>query len=92
MSMSLFKKKKKRKKVVDPCIIRPCSSQYCRKKNRRLAVVLGVSRELRPRSIRGWVAFLFCVKTRRLGRRNFVALIRVSCQKAVQSQGMFPSG
>ena len=32
MSMSLFKKKKKRKKVVDPCIIRPCSSQCCRKK------------------------------------------------------------
>ena len=92
MSMSLFKNKKKRKKVVDPCIIRPCSSQCCRKKTRRMAVLLGVSREPRPRPIGGWVAFLFCVKTRGLGRGDFVALIRVSCQKAVQSQGIFPSG
>ena len=32
------------------------------------------------------VAFLFCVKTRGVGRGDFVALIRVLCQKAVQSQ------
>ena len=46
------------------------------KKNRGLAVLLGVSREPRPRPIRGWVAFLFCVKTRVVGRGDFVTLIR----------------
>ena len=47
---------------------RTCSSQCSRKKkgnnNRGLGVLLGVSREPRPRPIRGWVASLFCVKTR----------------------------
>ena len=41
-------------------------------------------------SIRGWVASLFCVKTRGVGRGDFVTLIRVLCQKAVQSQIIFP--
>ena len=44
----------------------------------------------RPRPIRGWVASLFCVKTRRVGRGDFVTLVRVLCQKAVQSQRIFP--
>ena len=46
--------------------------------------------EPRPRPIRGWVASLFCVKTRGVGRGDFVTLIRVLCQKAVQSQRIFP--
>ena len=62
------------------------------KKTRGLAVLLGVSREPRPRPICGWVADLFCVKTRRVGRGESVTLIRVSCQKAVQSQRIFPVG
>ena len=37
-----------------------------------------------------WVASLFCVKTRGLGRGDSVTLIRVLCQKAVQSQRIFP--
>ena len=35
-----------------------------KKKNRGLGVLLGVSREPRPRPIRGWVADLFRVRTR----------------------------
>ena len=58
----------------------PCSSQCSRKKKktkkRGLVVLLGVSREPRPRPIRGWVACLFCVKTRVVGRGDFVTLIR----------------
>ena len=54
-----------------------------KKKNRGLTVLLGVSREPRPRPIRGWEADLFGAKTRS-GRGDFVTLIRVSCQKAVQ--------
>ena len=51
---------------------RPCSSQCGwekkkKKKGRRLAVLLSVSWEPRPRPIRGWVAYLFCVKTRGVG-------------------------
>ena len=57
---------------------------------RGLAVLLGVSREPRPRPIHEWVAELFCVKTRGVGRGDFVTLIRVLCQKAVQSQRIFP--
>ena len=34
--------------------------------------MLGVSRELRPRPIHGWVADLFCVKIRGVGRGDFV--------------------
>ena len=41
-----------------------------------LAVLLGVSREPRPRPIREWVADLFCMKTRGVGRGDFVTLIR----------------
>ena len=52
--------------------------------------LVGVSREHRHRPIRGWVASLFCVKTRGVGRGGFVTLIRVLCQKAVQSQIIFP--
>ena len=33
-------------------------------KKQGLALLLGVSREPRPRTILGWVADLFCVKTR----------------------------
>ena len=69
---------------------RPCSSQCSRKKTRGLAVLLGVIWELWPRPIRGWVASLFWVKTRGVGRGDFVTLVRVSCQKAVQSQRIFP--
>ena len=61
------------------------------KKPRELAVLLGVSREPTLRPIRGWVAALFCVRTRGVGRGDFVTLIRVLCQKAaVQSQRIFP--
>ena len=63
-----------------------------RKKTRGLAVLLGVSREPIPRPVRGWVADLFCVKTRGVGRGDFVTLIRVSCQKEVQSQRILPAG
>ena len=51
--------------------------------------MIGVSRESRPRSIRGWVADLFCVKTRGVEKGDFVTFIRFSCQKAVQSQRFF---
>ena len=54
---------------------------------RALAVLLGVSREPRARPIRGRVADLFCG-----GRGDFVTLIRLSCQKAVQSRIIFPVG
>ena len=60
------------------------------KKPGRLGVLLGVSREHGPRHIRGWVASLFCVKTRGVGRGDFVTLIRVLCQKAVLGQIIFP--
>ena len=44
----------------------------------------------------GWLAFFFFfflrVKSRGVGRGNFVTLIRISRQKAVQSQGVFPVG
>ena len=62
------------------------------KKNRGLCCLVGVSREPRPRPIRGWVADLLSVKTSGVGRGDFVTLIRVSCQKAVQSQRIFPAG
>ena len=62
------------------------------KKKQGLAVLLGVSREPRPRTILGWVADLFCVKTRWVGRGDFVTLVRVSCQKTVQSHRIFPVG
>ena len=70
------------------------SSQCSRKKTRGLAILLGVSEspEPRPRPNCGWVADLFCVKTRGVGREDFVTLIRVSSQKAVQSQGIFSAG
>ena len=51
--------------------------------------MLGVSREPRSRLIRGWVADLFCLKIRGVGRGDFVTLVRVSSQKAVQSQRIF---
>ena len=55
-----------------------------------LAVLLGVSREPRPRPIREWVADLFCVKTRGLGRGDFVTLIRSFMpESSVQSEN-FP--
>ena len=54
------------------------------KKTRELAVLLGVSREPRPRPIRGWVADLFGAITGGVGRGDFVTLIKVSCQKTVQ--------
>ena len=41
-------------------------------------------------SVGGWLTDLFCVKTRGVGRGDFVTLIRVLCQKAVQSQRIFP--
>ena len=56
---------------------------------RGLAVLLGVSREPRPRPIRGWVADLFCVKIRGVGRADFITLVRVSSREAVQSQRIF---
>ena len=67
----------------------PCSSQCSWKKTRGLAVLLGISWEPKPTPIRGWVAFSFCVKTRGVGRGDFVTLVRVLCQKAVQSQRIF---
>ena len=73
-----------------PLSFRPCSGQCSWKKTRGLAVSLGVSGGSRPRPIRGWVADLFCVKTRGVGRGDFVTLFRVSCQKTVQSQIIFP--
>ena len=65
-------------------------SQCSRNKTRGLAVLLGVNWEPRPRPIRGSVASLFCVKTRGVGRGDFVTLVRVLCPKAVQSQRIFP--
>ena len=62
------------------------------KKTRRLAVLLGVSSEPGPRPIRNGVADLFCVRTSGVGRGDFVTLIRVSCQKPVQSKRIFPVG
>ena len=67
-----------------------CPSQCRRRKPEGLAVLLGVSREPRPTPIRGWVANLFCVKTKGVGREDFVTLIRDSSEKAVrQNQGIF---
>ena len=60
------------------------------KKTRGHAILRSVSREPRHRPTRGGVASLFCVKTRGVGRGDFVTLIRVLCQKAVQSQRIFP--
>ena len=55
---------------------RPCSSQCSRKTTRGLGVLLGVIREPRPKPTRGWVASLFCGKTRGgVGRGYFVTLI-----------------
>ena len=67
-------------------------ASVARKKTRGLAVLLGVSREPRPSPIHGCVADLISVKTRGVGRGDFVTLIRVSCQKALQSQRIFPVG
>ena len=53
-------------------------------------VLLDVSREPRPEPIRGWVASLFSVKNQGGRGGDFVTLIRVLCQKAVQSQRIFP--
>ena len=53
--------------------------------------MLGVGRDPRRRPNCGWLADLFCAK-RGGGRGDFVILIRVSSQKAVQSQGIFPVG
>ena len=61
-------------------------------KKRGIAVLLGVSKVPRPRPIRGCVADLFCVKTKGVGRGDIVTLSRVPCQKAVQSQRIFPVG
>ena len=47
------------------------------KQNSGLAVLLGVSREPRSRPVRGWMADLFCVRTRGVGRGDFVTLTRV---------------
>ena len=55
--------------------------------------MLGVGRDPRRRPNCGWLADLFCAK--RVGGGggvDFVILIRVSSQKAVQSQGIFPLG
>ena len=62
------------------------------KKKGGIAVLLGVSKVPRPRPIRGCVADLFCVKTKGVGRGDIVTLSRVPCQKAVQSQRIFPVG
>ena len=65
----------------------PCSRRCSREKKKQAACCLatvGVSREPRHRPIRGWVADLFGAKIRGVGRGDFVTLIRVSCQKAVQ--------
>ena len=59
-------------------------------KKQGFSVLLGVSRE--PRPIHGWVAEFFCVKIRGVGRGDFVTLVRVSSQKAVQSQRIFLLG
>ena len=70
---------------------RPCSSQCSRKKARELAVLLGVSREPGPDlSVGGWLTCF--VSKPGVGRGDFVTLIRVSCQKALQSQRIFPMG
>ena len=55
--------------------------------------MLGVGRDPRRRPNCGWLADLFCAKRGGGGGRgDFVILIRVSSQKAVQSQGIFPVG
>ena len=62
------------------------------KKTRGLAVLLVVSREHKPRPncTCGWLVGLFCVKRKGVGRGEFVTLSRVSSQKTVQSQRIFP--
>ena len=69
---------------------RPCSSQCSRKKPGGLAVLLGVSGEPGPDlTVGDWLVF-FVSKNRGVERRDFVTLIRVSSQKALQSQVLFP--
>ena len=62
------------------------------KKNHGACCLARCQQKAQPRPICGWVADLLCVKTRGVGRGDFVTLIRVSCQKAVQSQRIFPAG
>ena len=62
------------------------SSQCSRKTNQGACSLARCQQRVQAQPIRGWVADLFCVKTRGVRRGDFVTLNRVSCQKAVQSQ------
>ena len=74
-------------------IARGQASVAGKKKNKKKQGTCCLARcELRPRPIRGWVADSFYVKSRGVGRGDFVTLIRVSCQKTVQGQIIFPVG
>ena len=62
---------------------RPCSSQ-CSRVSRLIKCLSEPSREQREESpgrkpIRGWVADLFCVKTRGVGRGDFFHLDLIDC-------------
>ena len=60
-------------------------------KPRGLGVVLGVSRELAQAQTYPWVgSFLVLCENQGVWRGGFVSFIRVLCQKAVQSQRIFP--
>ena len=62
------------------------------RKRYHLLFLLGVSWGPRPRPIHGWVAFLFCVKTRGVWRGDFVTLTRVFCQKKSAKSDNFSCG
>ena len=60
-------------------------------KTRGLDVVLGVSRELAQAQTYPWVgSFLVLCENQGVWRGDFGSFIRVLCQKAVQSQRIFP--
>ena len=43
-------------------------------------------------TVGAWLTDFFCLKSKGVRRGDFVTLIRVSSQKAVQSQGILPQG
>lgn len=68
------------------------SSQCRRKKDHGACRLARRQKRAQAKTYHRWVAFLFCAKTRGLGRGDFVTLIIVLSQKARQSQEIFPVG
>ena len=75
---------------LEPCIARVQASVAG--KNQGACCLAGCQQRAQDQPIRRWVASLFCVKTREVGRGDFATLTRLSCQKAAQSQRIFPVG